>query len=216
MSQDPSPESFAPHRMVWTPSDVTDVTGPRAYLRNYLEQRDVRRFVARAAGRRPIRTAYDIGCGYGRLTPVLAEFAPFVVGFEREPSLLAMARELLPTLTFVDTPDLATLAAENGSADFVMTFTVLQHLPDARAEAVVAEVLRVASPTAHLLVVEESDPTLEAGDPTRADLGYTRGRPTAWYAQRLAPFHLVATAKREIEPGYPKDDVGTYMFFEGE
>lgn len=215
MSQHPPSETPVSSRMVWTPGDVTDVTGPRAYLRNYLEQRDVRRFVARAASRRPIRTAYDIGCGYGRLTPVLSEFAPYVTGFEREPTLLAMARELLPTLTFVETPDLTGLAADDGSADFVMTFTVLQHLPDPRAEAVVAEILRVAAPTAHLLIVEESDPSLEAGDAARADLGYTRGRPAEWYAGRLAPFRLVATAKREIEPGYPKDDVGTYMFFEG-
>jgi SAM-dependent methyltransferase len=201
--------------MVWTPAEVTDVAGPRAYLRNYLEQRDVRRFAARAAQRRPIRTAYDVGCGYGRLTPVLAEFAARVVGFERETALVAMARQLLPSLTFVETPDLGRLEAESGSADFVMTFTVLQHLSDARAELVVAELVRVASPSAHLLLVEETDPALEAGDPAHAELGYTRGRPQEWYERRLEPFRLVDTRRREIEPGYPKPDVGTYMFFEG-
>ena len=38
-------------RLVWTPSEVVDVDGPRAMLRAYLEQRDVRTLLADAAPR---------------------------------------------------------------------------------------------------------------------------------------------------------------------
>jgi SAM-dependent methyltransferase len=201
-------------RKTWTPGDVVDVSGPPALLRNYLEQRDVRGFLQRAAASRPIARAYDIGCGFGRLTPVLRECAGTVVGFEREASLVATARELLPGFEIVQVETLEALPAPDASAGFVLTFTVLQHMPDAAAEHVLAEIVRVTTPGAALLLVEETDPGLEAGDAAHADLGYTRGRPPAWYAERVTPFLLVATAPRVIEPGYPRSDVGTYMFFQ--
>src|SRR5205809_904957 len=84
-------------RLVWTPSEVVDVDGPRAMLRAYLEQRDVRTLLAtRHRGRVP--AACDIGCGFGRLTSLLGEFADTVVGFEREPGLVATARALMPAV----------------------------------------------------------------------------------------------------------------------
>ena len=94
-------------RLVWTPAEVVDVDGPRAMLRAYLEQKAVRELLATVC--RPDRhanaVACDVGCGFGRLTPVLGEFAAQVVGFEREPGLLATARRLQPDLDFraVDT-----------------------------------------------------------------------------------------------------------------
>lgn len=202
-------------RKRWTPTDVVDVSGPSALLRNYLEQRDVRGYVQRAARTTPITRAYDVGCGFGRLTPVLAEVAAHVVGFERETSLVATARQLLPGLTFAEVGSLDSLPAADATAQFVMTFTVLQHMPDALADRVLAEMRRIAAPEAHLLLCEETDAALEAGDASMADLGYTRGRSVDWYAERLPGFTLVDTAPRVIEPGYPRADVGTFMFFQG-
>ena len=84
-------------RLVWTPSEVVDVDGPRAMLRAYLEQRDVRTLLAtRHRGR--VAAACDVGCGFGRLTSLLGEFADTVVGFEREPGLVATARALMPAI----------------------------------------------------------------------------------------------------------------------
>jgi SAM-dependent methyltransferase len=201
-------------RKTWTPSDVVDVSGPPALLRNYLEQRDVRAYLQEAAARRAIRCAYDIGCGFGRLTPVLHEVAVEVIGFEREASLLETARRLVPDVRFEHVAALDALPVPNASAEFVLTFTVLQHMPNARAEAVLAEIGRVLSPGGHLLLVEETDETLEAGDAANADRGYTRGRSVSWYAERVRPGSLFATSPRRIEPGYPRPDVGTYMLFE--
>jgi SAM-dependent methyltransferase len=200
-------------RRAWTPGDVVDVGGARALLRNYLEQRDVREYLQRAQRITPITRAYDVGCGFGRLTPVLSELASVVIGFEREASLLATARDLLPSLEFVEVATLETLPAPDASAEFVMTFTVLQHMPEAGAEAVMRELTRVLAPGGHVLVVEETDPTLEAGDAANAEAGYTRGRPWSWYQARLAPLRLIRMGPRVIEPGYPRADVGTYMLF---
>ena len=200
-------------RKTWTPTDVVDVSGPPALLRNYLEQGLVRDCVQRAEMTTPITRAYDVGCGFGRLTPVLSEFASVVVGFEREATLVATARQLLPALEFIEVASLETLPAPDASAELVMTFTVLQHMPDPQAEAVIREMARVLAPGGHVLVVEETDPTLEAGDVTRADAGYTRGRPWSWYEARFAPLQLIRMGPRVIEPGYPRADVGTYMLF---
>ena len=40
-------------------------------------------------------------------------------------------------------------------------------MPDASARAVIGEIVRVLAPAGHLLVVEETDPRLEAGDAGR-------------------------------------------------
>jgi len=200
-------------RKTWTPTDVVDVSGPPALLRNYLEQGLVRDCVQRADMATPITRAYDVGCGFGRLTPVLSEFAAVVVGFEREATLVATARQLLPALEFIEVASLETLPAPDASAELVMTFTVLQHLADEAAEAVTREMARVLSPGGHILVVEETDPALEAGDVDQAEAGYTRGRPWSWYGARFAPLQLIRMGPRVIEPGYPRADVGTYMLF---
>ena len=92
-------------------------------------------------------------------------------------------------------------------------FTVLQHVPEPEVRDVIAEIHRILKPNAVLLLCEETDPTLEAGDRARADLGYTCGRPVETYAAWLAPWTLSATRKRAIEPDYPRPDVGTYMLF---
>jgi SAM-dependent methyltransferase len=207
-------------RKIWTVTDVTDVFGPSAILRSYIEQRDVRAYLQRAAATvaarypaAPIACAVDIGCGYGRLTPVLGEFAPRVIGCERETSLLEIARPLQPHAEFVQVESLQSLPLDDDLADLVMAFTVLQHMPDAHAERVLSEIRRILKPGGHVLLCEETDATLEAGDAAQADLGYTKGRPVDWYAARMPGFTLIDTSKRLIEPGYPRPDVGTYMFF---
>lgn len=202
-------------RMVWTPADVVDVDGPRAMYRAYLEQRDVRALLAPLAGATRLRAACDVGCGFGRLTPVLTEVADSVTGFEREAALAATARALQPSLTFHVIDTLSALPAETGAFDIGLVFTVLQHVPEPDVRRVIDELRRIVRPDGWLLLCEETDASLEAGDRAAAHLGYTRGRPVERYAEWLAPWSLVATRARVIEPGYPRADVGSYMLFAG-
>ena len=162
-----------------------------------------------------VASACDVGCGFGRLTPVLTEFAERVVGFEREAGLLAIARPLQPSIEFHLIDALRSLPADRASFDLGLVFTVLQHVPEPEVRTVIDEVRRVVNPNGHLLLCEETDPTLEAGDRGNAHLGYTCGRPVTTYESWLAPWTLVATKRRAIEPDYPRPDVGTYMLFAG-
>jgi SAM-dependent methyltransferase len=201
-------------RLVWTPSEVVDVDGPRAMLRAYLEQRDVRTLLATRHGGR-VPAACDVGCGFGRLTSLLGEFADTVVGFEREPALVATARALLPAIDIRAIERLAQLPAPAASFDIGLVFTVLQHVPEPGVLDVVAEILRIMKPDGTLLLCEETDVTLEAGDREHGELGYTCGRAPEVYGRWLSPWRLVAAKPRVIEPDYPRPDVGSYMLFVG-
>jgi SAM-dependent methyltransferase len=192
----------------WTLAEVADVMGPSANVRNYLEQRDVRRCLTTARQRRPIARACDVGCGYGRLTMVLSEFAEDVSGFEREPAFVEIAQRLRPAITFHQVDTLEHLPRPDASIDFAMIFTVLQHMPDANARAVVEEIKRIAR-GGIVLVTEETDVSLRDAE----GVGVTVGRSVGTYAEWMAPFEPILQFTREIEPGYPRPDVGTYMLF---
>jgi SAM-dependent methyltransferase len=202
-------------RLVWTPREVVDVDGPRAMLRAYLEQRDIREFCASVSLTARIEAACDVGCGFGRLTPVLTEFAERVVGFEREAGLLTVAQSLQPSIEFRAVQTLSSLPADDASFALALVFTVLQHIPEPEVHTVIAELQRILAPGGHLLLCEETDATLEAGDRANAQLGYTCGRSVSTYEAWLTPWRLVATKRRMIEPDYPRPDVGTYMLFAG-
>jgi SAM-dependent methyltransferase len=206
---------FSMERLVWTPHEVVDVDGPRAMLRAYLEQRDVREVCASIAVAGQVPAACDVGCGFGRLTPVLTEFADRVVGFERETALLSIARSLQPTIDFRAIDNLHRLPADSASFDLGLVFTVLQHVPEPEVRAVIDELRRIVRATGYLLLCEETDAALEAGDRSAAHLGYTCGRSVTTYEAWLTPWKLVATKRRTIEPDYPRADVGTYMLFAG-
>ncbi len=159
--------------------------------------------------RAPVASACDVGCGFGRLTPVLTEFAERVVGFEREEGLLTIAQSLQPAIDFRPIESLQRLPADQASFNLALVFTVLQHVPEPDVRAVIDELRRIVRPDGYLLLCEETDATLEAGDREHAHLGYTCGRLVTTYEAWLAPWKLLATRRRTIEPDYPRPDVGT-------
>lgn len=198
--------------------EVVDVDGPAFACRTYLEQREVRHYLRWIDDAHQRLALADIGCGFGRLTPVLAEFGE-VVGFEREPEFVDCARALWPALRFEQVASLAELPAEDASFDFGLSFTVLQHLIDPVAAEVVAELLRVLRRPGHLLLCEETDPGHVSGDITDPAARVTVGRPVERYEELLWPLRFVSARARLIEPTYRRQDgspapsVGTYMLF---
>ncbi len=81
---------------------------------------------ARAAG----RTVLDAGCGAGYGTALLAEVAVSVVGIDRaEAVALARAAHAAPNLEYRPF-DLERLAALGERFDLVVSFQVIEHLPD--------------------------------------------------------------------------------------
>ena len=102
--------------------------------------------------------ALDVGTGAGALALALAPLVREVVGVDRVPELLELARERargLANVAFVE-GDAESLPFEDGSFDLVGTLRTLHHVP--RPELVVAELVRVTSAGGRILVADQIAP----------------------------------------------------------
>lgn len=197
----------------WIESEVVDGSIATRLARTYIEHSDVRRYLSRIAEHHNISVSTDIGAGYGRMLPVLHEFAEKVVAWEREPALADLARHLYPEAEVNQVKSLAHLPAPTSTFDFVLSFTVLQHMSHEEAGEVAREIMRVLKPSGSLLLCEETDPAHVFGQPDDPSSKFTLGRSVAEYERIFSPLKLVETSRRRVEPGYPRPDVGSYMLF---
>lgn len=202
-------------RFIWTPENVSATNSAARSIRTYIEQRDLRQILSPLG---PFDGAAEVGCGFGRMLPVLGEFASRVVGFEREPAMVEAARRLLPWAVIIQPKRITDMQDDNGllnqAFDFVMTFTVLQHLSDRDARDVLNELQRLSR--RYVLLAEDTDPGYAYSD-KRDPSHFTFGRSVETYEAMMAPFRLVAIYPREVEPGYKGRNppiVGHYMLFE--
>jgi SAM-dependent methyltransferase len=112
----------------------------------------VRVFVAASGEER----ALDVGCGAGALALALAPLVREVVGVDRVPELLALARERAPeNATFVEA-DATHLPYDEGAFDLAGTLRTLHHVP--RPELVAAELARVTKVGGRVLVIDQLGP----------------------------------------------------------
>ena len=100
--------------------------------------------------------AIDVGCGAGALALALAPLVREVVGVDRVPELLELARERAPgNAQFVE-GDATSLPFDDASFDLAGTLRTLHHVR--RPELVVAELARVARPGGRVLVIDQLAP----------------------------------------------------------
>jgi len=102
--------------------------------------------------------ALDVGTGAGALALALAPLLRSVVGVDRVPELLALARERAAALGNVDfvEADATALPFDDASFDLAGTLRTLHHVR--RPELVVAELARVTRRGGRLLVVDQLAP----------------------------------------------------------
>jgi len=202
-----------PGRLVWTPAQVIDADGSELSLRSYLEHRDIRKMIAHVPADRRKR-AMEVGSGFGRLVVVLEEFFPEVWGVEREKSLLEVSRELVPSVHYANPAAITDLSAVPGPVDFAMIFTVLMHMTDADARAVL-EAMKAKAKGGWVLVVERTDAGEVYGDNADPSAFMAHGRSVETFSEWMKPFRLVASLPRALEPTYKYiDKAGTYMLFQ--
>lgn len=100
----------------------------------------------------------DVGTGAGALALALAPLVREVVGLDRVPELLELARERsvgLPHVSFVE-GEATTLPFDDASFDLTGTLRTLHHVP--RPELVVAELARVTRRGGRVLVIDQIAP----------------------------------------------------------
>jgi len=100
--------------------------------------------------------ALDVGTGAGALAFALAPLVREVVGVDRVPELLALARERAPANVELVEADATRLPFDDGVFDLAGTLRTLHHA--ARPELIVAELTRVTRPGGRVLVVDQLAP----------------------------------------------------------
>ena len=80
------------------------------------------------------KSALDFGCGVGRLTRALVKRIDRVAGVDVAPSMLRRARENVPAASFSS-------SIPNERFDLIVSLIVFQHIPVARGEALLDELL---------------------------------------------------------------------------
>lgn len=200
-------------RKQWDFREVVTLDVPEFAVRTYLEQRDLRGYLRFVSERTPMETACDVGSGFGRMSLVLREFCERVIGVEREAKFVDRAQRLIPSVEFIQTLTLTNLGLPSQICNFVLTFTVLQHLIDAEARKFIEEIKRITRKGGFSLFCEETDPNHVTGEPTNPFGKCCIGRDVETYARLMEPFALIKTSVREIEPGFPGRTEETYMLF---
>jgi ubiquinone/menaquinone biosynthesis C-methylase UbiE len=102
--------------------------------------------------------ALDVGTGAGALALALAPLVRDVVGVDRVPELLALARERAAAFGNVELVegDATALPFPDESFDLVATIRTLHHVP--RPELVIAELARVVRRGGRVLVIDQIAP----------------------------------------------------------
>src|SRR5579859_2044728 len=100
--------------------------------------------------------AIDVGCGAGALALALAPLVREVVGVDRVPELLELARERAPANAQFVEADATSLPFDVASFDLAGTLRTLHHVR--RPELVIAELARVARPGGRVLVIDQLAP----------------------------------------------------------
>jgi ubiquinone/menaquinone biosynthesis C-methylase UbiE len=162
--------------------------------------------------------ALDVGAGAGALAFALAPLVREVVGVDRVPELLALARERATAFGNVELVegDATALPFEAAAFDLAATLRTLHHV--ARPELVIAELTRVTRIGGHILVVDQLGPV----DPLEAiavdrferarDSSHTRLLPEIDLRQLFEANGLVLLRERYDEE---RRELGAYLDLAG-
>lgn len=148
--------------------------------------------------------ALDFGCGVGRLTQALADFAAEVTGVDIAESMVEAARsydrhEGAVRYRLNTSPDLALF--DDATFDFVYSNITLQHVPPRFGRAYIREFFRVVRPGGCVLFQMRSGPRIEPGS-LRALLYRLNREHLRHLVQRLRgrpPYEIHFIAREQIE-----------------
>jgi SAM-dependent methyltransferase len=100
-------------------------------------------------------SALEIGCGYGRLSPTIAQFAKHFIAIDHNPEIVETARAYYRDIDYRVGSAVA-LPFEIHTFDIIVSWTVLQHVPPQRIGEAVVEIQRVLNPGGILVLCEET------------------------------------------------------------
>jgi SAM-dependent methyltransferase len=177
---------------------------PYTLARTFIEHKKFKSLASEYHGHH-FNSALEVGCGYGRMIPIVAERSIIFTGYERDPKLAAIASSLYANTSIHIGPTLSSVFLPEKTFDFIYTFTVLQHMDGEVMMDTVDEIKRLLHKGGTIILVEETD-KVQAKD--------LWGRSISMYQLMMEPeFKLVHSEPRYLEPGNPYKTGGHYMVF---
>ena len=176
--------------VTFRPEGFVEAKDPPALLcRHYFEVAHLRRCLGIMAeqGIHPGRSL-EIGCGFGRLSPYIAEHFAQHTAVDINTWALSEASQFYPAITFSEA-SATQLPFPDHSFDTVITWTVLQHIPNSLVGKALSEIRRVAKATSLIILCEA---TLNAGKPEKEGQ-HTHDRFPEFYAEAFSPRKLIVS-----------------------
>ena len=152
----------------------------------HVAESEVEAAIVRAFGKEPIGRLVDIGTGTGRMLELLGPLAKSLVGVDRSPEMLRLARSKLAAdgegRVDLRQGDMYALPLASGSADGVVIHQVLHYAQ--QPAAAVAEAARLLSPGGRLLIVDFAPHDMEElrTRDAHARLGFADEQLAGWFA----------------------------------
>ncbi|WP_081603638.1 class I SAM-dependent methyltransferase [Natronorubrum tibetense] len=133
-------------------------------------------------------TAVEIGCGYGRVTPWLSDYASTVIGIEPNEEMAQYIEKYHPNIKYIQSKA-QDMPLDDDSVGLIFTRSVLQHIPPNDIQSVCNEVSRVTSSNSRLLLCEAT-----SGE---GDNQSFWPRPKSTYKELFSDFELTQSWKRD-------------------
>lgn len=105
----------------------------------------------------------EVGCGYGRLSGFLSDFSYKHYAIDPNEEMINIAKNLYPHIIFRK-ERVQNLSFSNYMFDFVITWTVLQHISPSLIKKAVNEIRRVIKPNGILFICENMRNDLQLND----------------------------------------------------
>jgi len=147
--------------------------------------------------------AMEVGCGYGRVTPWISEFADVVTAVEPNESVLSIVEKHYPDINTVN-DKAQNLSLPEDDVDLIFTRSVLQHISHEDINEVANELDRVANAKADMLICECT---------IGKESGTLYPRSVDEYSNLFSGFDLVYVWQRDA-PAKTREHNRTRMFFE--
>jgi SAM-dependent methyltransferase len=130
----------------------------------------------------------EIGCGFGRLSPHIAEHFEQHTAVDINRQALSEASQFYPGIAFLES-SATELPFPDHSFDVVITWTVLQHIPNHLVGKALSEIVRVANPRSLIILCEA---TLYADGPENRSQ-HTHDRSPEFYSKAFSPRPLIVS-----------------------